>query len=52
MLRIVAAAVASLVWVFALVMAYPFIPGSHSDAFKGISVFFGVLVTLEVAQQS
>jgi small-conductance mechanosensitive channel len=37
---------AALVWVFALVMAYPFIPGSHSDAFKGLSVFFGVLVTL------
>jgi small-conductance mechanosensitive channel len=37
---------AVLVWVFALVVAYPYIPGSHTDAFKGISVFFGVLVTL------
>jgi small-conductance mechanosensitive channel len=37
---------AAFVWVFALVVAYPFVPGSHSDAFKGISVFFGVLVTL------
>ncbi|MGJ7507217.1 mechanosensitive ion channel family protein [Variovorax sp. GT1P44] len=36
----------ALVWVFALVVAYPYIPGSHTDAFKGISVFFGVLVTL------
>ncbi|MET0544594.1 MAG: mechanosensitive ion channel domain-containing protein [Variovorax sp.] len=35
-----------LVWVFALVIAYPFIPGSDSDAFKGLSVLFGVLVTL------
>jgi small-conductance mechanosensitive channel len=35
-----------LVWLFALVVAYPFIPGSDSDAFKGLSVFFGVLVTL------
>jgi small-conductance mechanosensitive channel len=37
---------AVLVWVFALVVAYPYIPGSHTDAFKGVSVFFGVLVTL------
>jgi len=37
---------AVLVWVLALVVAYPFIPGSNSDAFKGLSVFFGVLVTL------
>ncbi|MEJ8857133.1 mechanosensitive ion channel domain-containing protein [Variovorax robiniae] len=35
-----------MVWIFALVMAYPFIPGSDSDAFKGLSVLFGVLVTL------
>lgn len=35
-----------LVWLFAAVVAYPFIPGSDSDAFKGLSVFFGVLVTL------
>ena len=35
-----------LVWMFAAVVAYPFIPGSDSDAFKGLSVFFGVLVTL------
>ena len=35
-----------LVWVFAAVVAYPFVPGSDSDAFKGLSVFFGVLVTL------
>ncbi|MDN8612327.1 mechanosensitive ion channel family protein [Variovorax ginsengisoli] len=35
-----------LVWLFAAVVAYPFIPGSDSNAFKGLSVFFGVLVTL------
>ena len=34
------------VWVFALVVAYPYIPGSSSEAFKGISVFFGVIVSL------
>ncbi|MDM0074524.1 mechanosensitive ion channel family protein [Variovorax sp. J2P1-59] len=36
----------ALVWVFALVVAYPYLPGSDTDAFKGVSVFFGVLVTL------
>ena len=31
---------------FALVVAYPYIPGSQSDAFKGISLFLGVVVSL------
>jgi len=31
---------------FALVIAYPYIPGSSSDAFKGVSVFVGVLLSL------
>jgi len=31
---------------FALVVAYPYIPGSESDAFKGISIFLGVIVSL------
>ena len=31
---------------FALVVAYPYIPGSDSDAFKGISIFFGVMFSL------
>jgi small-conductance mechanosensitive channel len=31
---------------FALVVAYPYIPGSSSDAFKGVSVFAGVLFSL------
>ncbi|MDZ7640116.1 MAG: mechanosensitive ion channel family protein [Bryobacterales bacterium] len=31
---------------FALVIAYPYIPGSSSDAFKGISIFFGLLFSL------
>jgi small-conductance mechanosensitive channel len=31
---------------FALVIAYPYIPGSSSDAFKGVSVFLGVLLSL------
>jgi small-conductance mechanosensitive channel len=35
-----------LVIVFALVVAYPYIPGSQSDAFKGISLFIGLIVSL------
>ena len=35
-----------LVIAFALVIAYPYIPGSDSLAFKGISVFLGVLLSL------
>ena len=31
---------------FALVIAYPYIPGSDSMAFKGVSVFAGVLLSL------
>jgi small-conductance mechanosensitive channel len=31
---------------FAVVVAYPYIPGSSSDAFKGVSVFTGVLFSL------
>lgn len=31
---------------FALVVAYPYIPGSDSDAFKGVSLFAGVLFSL------
>jgi small-conductance mechanosensitive channel len=35
-----------LVVAFALVVAYPYIPGSDSAAFKGISVFLGVMFSL------
>jgi small-conductance mechanosensitive channel len=31
---------------FALVIAYPYIPGSDSAAFKGVSVFIGVILSL------
>lgn len=31
---------------FSLVIAYPYIPGSDSMAFKGVSVFLGVLISL------
>jgi small-conductance mechanosensitive channel len=36
----------ALLWLFAIVMAYPYLPGSQSDAFKGVSVFLGLMVTL------
>jgi small-conductance mechanosensitive channel len=34
------------IWLFALVMIFPYIPGSDSDAFKGVSIFVGLLVSL------
>jgi small-conductance mechanosensitive channel len=35
-----------LVWIVAVVMAYPYLPGAHSEAFKGMSVFIGLMITL------
>ncbi len=35
-----------LVWIFALVMAYPYLPGASTDAFKGISVLLGLMVSI------
>jgi small-conductance mechanosensitive channel len=37
---------ALLTWVFALVVAYPYIPGSDTAAFKGVTVFLGLMVSL------
>jgi small-conductance mechanosensitive channel len=37
---------AGALWVFAAVLAYPYVPGSGTDAFKGISVFIGVIMSL------
>jgi small-conductance mechanosensitive channel len=34
------------VWIFAVVMAYPYLPGAGSEAFKGMSVLVGLMVTL------
>jgi small-conductance mechanosensitive channel len=31
---------------FAVVVAFPYLPGAGSDAFKGVSLFFGVLLSL------
>jgi small-conductance mechanosensitive channel len=34
------------VWLFALVMAYPYLPGSHTEAFKGLTVLVGLMISL------
>jgi small-conductance mechanosensitive channel len=34
------------VWVFALVMAYPYLPGAGSEAFKGMTVLIGLMFTI------
>jgi len=34
------------VWLFAIAFAYPYIPGSSSDAFKGVSVVAGLMLSL------
>jgi small-conductance mechanosensitive channel len=36
----------ALLWVFAIVVAYPYLPGSGSDVFKGVSVFVGLVISL------
>ncbi len=38
--------VTAALWLFALAMAYPYLPGSETDAFKGLSVLFGVMVSV------
>ncbi len=35
-----------LIWIFALVMAYPYLPGAQTEAFKGMSVLIGLMVSL------
>ena len=37
---------AAALWLFAAVIAYPYVPGSGTDAFKGVSVFVGIIVSL------
>ena len=34
------------VWIFALAMAYPYIPGSGTEAFRGVSVLLGLMVSI------
>ena len=35
-----------IIYAFAFVMIFPYLPGSDSEVFKGVSVFFGLLITL------
>lgn len=34
------------IWLFALVMAYPYLPGANTEAFKGVSVLVGLMISL------
>ncbi len=34
------------IWLFALAMAYPYLPGAQTDAFKGLSVLVGLMVSI------
>ncbi|MGE0383714.1 MAG: mechanosensitive ion channel family protein [Gammaproteobacteria bacterium] len=36
-------------WLFALAMAYPYLPGSHTEAFRGLSVILGLMVSIGAA---
>jgi small-conductance mechanosensitive channel len=33
-------------WIFALVVSYPYLPGSNTDAFRGVSVFVGLVLSI------
>jgi len=34
------------IWLFGITVAYPYIPGSETEAFKGVSVFAGLMISL------
>ena len=34
------------IWLFAVAMAYPYLPGADTEAFKGLSVLVGLMVSL------
>ena len=34
------------IWLFALAMAYPYLPGAQTEAFKGVSVLVGLMISL------
>jgi len=35
-----------IIWIFALIAVYPYLPGSGSEAFKGLSVLIGLMLSL------
>jgi small-conductance mechanosensitive channel len=38
-----------LVWAVAVALAYPYLPGADTDAFKGVSVLFGLMISIGAA---
>ena len=38
--------IAALIWITGVMIAYPYIPGSGSEAFKGVSVLLGLMLSL------
>ncbi|HWJ04293.1 MAG TPA: mechanosensitive ion channel family protein [Steroidobacteraceae bacterium] len=38
--------ITAVIWLFAFVAAYPYLPGSGSEAFKGIGVFVGLMLSI------
>ncbi len=36
----------TVIWLFALAMAYPYLPGAQTEAFKGLSVLVGLMLSL------
>jgi len=37
------------IWLFAVAMSYPYLPGSQTEAFKGLSVLMGLMVSIGAA---
>ncbi len=35
-----------LLWLMAIAMAYPYLPGAHTEAFKGLTVIVGLMVSI------
>ena len=38
--------ISAAIWLFALAMAYPYLPGAQTEAFKGLSVLLGLMISL------
>lgn len=36
----------AVLWLFAFAMAYPYLPGAHTEAFKGLSVLIGLMISI------
>ncbi len=36
----------AVIWLFAVAMAYPYLPGAQTDAFRGLSVLVGLMISL------